>query len=76
MDDGQRANVTSLHWESSYEIVLALIEAYPDVVLDDVGLEQLKTWIIALPNFVDDPDLGNDKILIDILRDWYEEANA
>jgi FeS assembly protein IscX len=62
-----------LYWEHSYEIVLALIEAHPDADLDALGLEQLNQWIIALPNFADDPDVVNEAILIDILKEWYEE---
>ena len=65
-----------LYWESSYAIVLALMETYPGVDLNSVGLMQLRDWIVALPNFADDPDLANDAILTGILREWYEEANA
>ncbi len=64
----------SLYWESSYEIVLRLMEVYPDVDIDAVGMEQLYRWIIALPEFADDPSLANEGILNEILRDWYEEV--
>lgn len=66
----------SLYWESSYEIVLALIARYPDVDLDMVGIEQLYGWIVGLPNFADDPALANEGILNEILREWYEEVNS
>ena len=65
-----------LYWETSYEIVLKLIEVYPDADLDSIGLEQLKQYIVTLPNFADEPDLANDGILSEILREWYEEADA
>ena len=65
----------NLYWEASYAIVLSLMEVYPDVVVDDLGLDQLYQWIIALPDFADDPELVNDGILNDILREWYEEVN-
>lgn len=65
----------ALFWENSYEIVLMLMELYPDVEIDTVGIEQLRQWIIALPNFADDPDIVTDAILNDILREWYEESN-
>lgn len=65
-----------LYWDTSYEIVLALMSTYPDVTLDDVGTQQLFEWIITLPGFADDPELVNDDILNDILREWYEESNA
>jgi FeS assembly protein IscX len=65
-----------LSWESTYEIVLQLIEAFPNVDLESVGLYQLEQWVIALPNFADDPALVNEGILNDILREWYEETNS
>lgn len=64
-----------LYWESSYEIVLRLIEAYPDADLDSMGLDQLFHIIVTLPGFADDPTLVNDGILNEILREWYEEVN-
>ncbi|MGQ9849000.1 MAG: Fe-S cluster assembly protein IscX [Aggregatilineaceae bacterium] len=64
-----------LYWEASYEIVLSLMEHYPDADLDSLGLWQLWEWIIALPGFADDPLLANDDLLTDILREWYEEQS-
>jgi FeS assembly protein IscX len=64
----------ALTWEGSYEIVLALREAHPDVDPETVGLEQLNAWIIALADFDDDPALVNESILTGILREWYEET--
>jgi FeS assembly protein IscX len=66
---------SQLYWEASFEIVLALIEKYPDVNVENVGTEQLKQWIIALPGFADDPEIVTEAILNDILREWYEEVN-
>ncbi len=67
--------VQPLYWEASYEIVLSLMEHYPDADLDALGLQQLWEWIIALPGFADDPALANDDLLTDILREWYEEQS-
>ncbi len=66
----------SLIWDASYEIVLTLMAEHPDVEPDDVSLQQLYDWIIALPDFADDPLLVNDQILSAILREWYEERHA
>ncbi len=63
-----------LYWEPTYEIVLALMAAHPAVDVNDVGMQQLFEWIIALPNFADDPRIVSDELLRDILREWYEEA--
>lgn len=67
---------TPLTWEATYEIVLSLMAAYPDVDPDSVGLQQLLEMVLTLPNFADDPVLVNDSILNDILREWYEERNG
>ena len=66
----------SLYWDAAYEIVLALMKAYPEAELDDMGLDELNRRILALPGFDDDPALVNDAILRGILRDWYEEVAA
>jgi FeS assembly protein IscX len=63
----------TLYWDASYEIVMALIEAYPNIDIETVGTQQLFQMIVELPNFADDPALVNDGILNDILREWYEE---
>ena len=65
-----------LYWESSYEIVLALMQAYPEQDIEQIGIEQLYQWIVNLPGFADDPALVNDGILSDILREWYEETST
>lgn len=65
-----------LYWDSTYEIVLALMEAYPNAELESLSLDDLNRRIIQLPDFADDPDLVNDAILKGILRDWYEEIGA
>ncbi len=68
--------VHRLYWDASYEIVLRLMEVHRRVNLEEVGTEQLYRWIIALPEFADDPSLANESILSDILREWYEEESS
>ena len=63
----------ALYWDATYEIVMALMEAYPTIEIETVGTQQLYQMIVELPNFADDPALVNDGILNDILREWYEE---
>ena len=65
-----------LYWDSSYEIVLALMDLYPDMELETLSLGGLQARIAALPDFADDPELANDGILKAILREWYEEIGA
>lgn len=65
-----------LYWDSSLGIIQELSTLYPEIDVESVGLEQLRQWIVTLPNFVDDPELVNDGILNDILREWYEEVTS
>ena len=67
---------TPLYWEASYEIVLALSEQYPDRELEELGMEELHQMIVSLPQFVDDPNLGNEALLRAIMCEWYEEIES
>ncbi|MBM2851171.1 MAG: Fe-S assembly protein IscX, partial [Anaerolineales bacterium] len=51
-----------------------LIAAHPDVELSTVTLNMIYNWVIALPDFVDDPQLVNDDLLQAIYQEWYEET--
>jgi FeS assembly protein IscX len=64
-----------LDWDSTYEIVLALDELYPQIDLETLGLKSLHDMVIGLPDFVDNPAFGTDATLTAILREWYEERN-
>jgi FeS assembly protein IscX len=64
----------SLNWESTYALALALKAAHPQVKLEDVSLQMIYTWTLALPHFEDDPALANDDILLAIYQDWFEET--
>jgi FeS assembly protein IscX len=63
-----------LYWDSTYAIVVSLMEHFPTQTPDMVGLNQLRELIITLPGFQDDPDLVTEQFLLDILTVWYEEA--
>jgi FeS assembly protein IscX len=65
-----------LYWDASYALALALMEAHPEASIEDVGLNQLYQWVVALPSFADEPALVNEAILMDIMREWYEEVSA
>lgn len=64
----------SLSWENSYEIALHLSRNHPEANLRDVSLGDIFAWTIELPEFDDDPLLASDRILLDILCIWLEEA--
>jgi FeS assembly protein IscX len=65
-----------LYWDATYAIALRLIEVYPDLDVETVGMEQLVRLVVALPDFADDPQMANEPILNDILREWFEERTA
>lgn len=60
-------------WESTYAIALELRRQYPNVDLEQVSLQQIYHWTLALSDFEDDPALANDDILSAIFQDWFEE---
>jgi FeS assembly protein IscX len=63
-----------LNWESTYAIALALKGLHPEIDLQNVSLQMIFDWTVALPEFVDDPSLVNDGILAAIYQDWFEET--
>ncbi len=66
--------MTELYWDGSYEIALHLMSAYPNANIEDVSLQQIYEWTLALPEFADDPALVNDELLHAIYREWFEEV--
>ncbi len=63
-----------LNWESTYAIALALKAARPQEDLQNVSLQMIFEWTVALPGFEDDPSLAHDGILAAIYQDWFEET--
>ena len=62
----------TLNWESTYAIAAELNRRHADVNLDSVTLGNILDWTLELPEFFDDPALGNDEILASIYQEWYE----
>ena len=63
-----------LYWDSTYAIVVSLMEHYPGRHPVNVGLEEMAALVESLPGFQDDPALVTEQFLLDILTVWYEEA--
>lgn len=63
----------TLNWESTYAIALELRRQHPDASLEQVSLQQIYKWTLALSDFEDDPALANEDILYAIFQDWFEE---
>jgi FeS assembly protein IscX len=67
--------IDHLSWENPYAIALALAHTHPIVELEDVSLNMILEWTLALPEFDDDPQMVNDDILTAIFQEWFEEVN-
>ena len=67
-------NDPELFWDATYAIAMALIDNYPNLTPETVGLRELAELIQTLPGFADDPALATERILIDIQIVWFEEA--
>ncbi len=67
-------NPPELFWDATYAIAMALIEQYPNLSPEKVGLNEMAALIEQLPGFSDDPTMATERILMDIQIVWYEEA--
>jgi FeS assembly protein IscX len=65
-----------LYWDASYAVARRLIELYPGVDPGEVTLQMIYNWVVALPEFQDDPQLANHDLLEAIYQEWYEERNS
>ncbi|MBR9971544.1 Fe-S cluster assembly protein IscX [Magnetospirillum sulfuroxidans] len=64
-----------MKWTDITDIAIALEETHPDV--DNVNLRytDLHAWVCALPDFADDPQKSNEKILEAIQMAWIDERD-
>lgn len=66
----------SLKWTDTLDIALALQEAHPEVNPTQVNFVDLRNWIMALPDFGDDPDRCGERILEAVQLAWMEEYDG
>ncbi|WP_257295585.1 Fe-S cluster assembly protein IscX [Endozoicomonas sp. YOMI1] len=64
----------SLKWADVYDIAIELYEAYPDVDPRYVNFVDLRSWVLALDSFEDDPERCGEKVLEAIQMAWIEES--
>ena len=62
-----------LKWIDSINIAIELDETYPDVDPRYINFVDLRSWVIALDDFDDDPHHSGEKILEAIQAAWIEE---
>jgi FeS assembly protein IscX len=62
-----------LKWPDAGDIAIRLVEEHPDTDPLTVRFTDMHAWIVALPDFNDDPKKSNEKILEAIQMAWHEE---
>ncbi len=62
-----------LTWQDVDELAVDLAERYPNVDPLTVKLPELRTMIVGLPSFGDDPAAVTDATLEAIQAAWYDE---
>jgi FeS assembly protein IscX len=63
-----------MKWTDTREIAIALAETRPDTDPQCVRFTDLRDWVMALPDFDDDPKHCGEKILEAIQMAWIDEA--
>jgi len=64
-----------MRWTDVYEIAMELVDSKPEVDPITVNFVQLREWIMALPDFEDDPERCGEKVLEAIQAAWIEELD-
>jgi len=62
-----------LNWQDTEDIAIRLVEEHPEMDPLTVRFTDMHAWIVALPDFKDDPKKSNEKILEAIQMAWHEE---
>ena len=63
----------ALKWTDTLDIAIELEETYPDADPLQVNFVDLRNWVMALPDFDDDPEHCGERILEAIQMAWIEE---
>jgi FeS assembly protein IscX len=64
----------AMKWTDAREIAIALAERHPAVAPLSVRFTDLHRWVQELPDFSDDPERSNEKILEAIQMAWLDEV--
>ena len=63
-------------WSDTYDIAAALEEHYPEKDNLNLRFTDLHKWVCALPEFSDDPNKSNERLLEAIQMAWLEERGG
>jgi FeS assembly protein IscX len=64
-----------LKWTDVQDIAIELEETHPEADVVNLRFTDLWKWVQALPDFEDDPQKSNEKILEAIQAAWLEERD-
>jgi len=64
-----------MKWTEVEEIAIQLADAHPEVDPMRVNFVDLMSWVIALPEFDDDPKHCGERILEAIQQAWINEKS-
>lgn len=62
-----------MKWTDVREIAIELADTRPDIDPRYVNFVDLRNWVMALPDFADDPARCGEKVLEAIQMAWLEE---
>ena len=63
-----------MRWTDVQDIVIELADSKPDIDPRYINFVDLRNWVMALPDFDDDPSRCGEKVLEAIQMAWIEEA--
>ncbi len=66
----------AMKWTDIYDIAIELEEQHPQVDILKIRFTDLWQWVQDLPDFSDDPQKSNEKILEAIQMAWLEERQS
>ncbi|MEQ8229627.1 MAG: Fe-S cluster assembly protein IscX [Rhodospirillales bacterium] len=64
-----------LRWTDTIDIAIELEEAHPDADVVNLRFTDLWQWVQDLPDFEDDPQKSNEKVLEAIQMAWLDERD-
>lgn len=64
-----------MKWTDSLEIAIQLAEAHQDIDPKTIRFTDLREWVMALPEFDDEPNRCGEKILEGIQMAWIDEVS-
>ena len=64
-----------LKWTDTLDIAIELVDTHTEVDPQQIRFTDLHRWVTELPDFDDDPEKSNEKILEAIQMTWIEERD-